>query len=59
MIITDPATGAISAIHFMEVLNKLGIADQMKEKLVLHPDGGPMPGGWGGAKPIWPFRPNM
>ena len=39
VIITDPATGAISAIHFMEVLNKLGIADQMKEKLVLHPDG--------------------
>jgi molybdate transport system substrate-binding protein len=39
VIITDPATGAISGVHFMEVLNKLGIADQMKDKLVLHPDG--------------------
>ena len=39
VIITDPATGAISSVHFMEVLNKLGIGDQMKDKLVLHPDG--------------------
>ena len=39
VIITDPATGAISSVHFMEVLNTLGIADQMKGKLVLHPDG--------------------
>jgi molybdate transport system substrate-binding protein len=39
VIITDPATGAISGVHFMEVLNKLGIADQMQDKLVLHPDG--------------------
>ena len=38
VIITNPATGAISSVHFMEVLNKLGIADQMKDKLVLHPD---------------------
>lgn len=39
VIITDPATGAISSVHFMEVLNRLGIAEQMKDKLVLHPDG--------------------
>jgi molybdate transport system substrate-binding protein len=39
VIITDPATGAISGVHFVEVLNKLGITDQMKDKLVLHPDG--------------------
>jgi molybdate transport system substrate-binding protein len=39
VIITDPANGGISGVHFMEVLNKLGIADQMKDKLVLAPGG--------------------
>lgn len=39
VIITDPATGAISSVHLLEVLNKLGIADQMKGKLVLRPGG--------------------
>ena len=39
VIISDPAMGAISSEHFMEVLNKLGIADQMKDKLVPQPSG--------------------
>ena len=34
MLITDPATGGISGVHLMEVLNKLGIAEEMKDKLV-------------------------
>ncbi len=34
VLITDPATGGISGVHLMEVLNKLGIADAMKDKLV-------------------------
>jgi molybdate transport system substrate-binding protein len=34
VLITDPATGGISGVHLMEVLNKLGIADEMKPKLV-------------------------
>jgi molybdate transport system substrate-binding protein len=34
VLITDPATGGISGVHLMEVLNKLGIADEMKGKLV-------------------------
>jgi len=34
VLITDPATGGISGVHLMEVLNKLGIADEMKVKLV-------------------------
>ena len=39
VMLTDPATGATSGIHFMEVLNKLGIASQMKDKLVPKPAG--------------------
>ena len=39
VIITDPAKGGISGVHFMEVLNKLGIADQLKDKLVLQSAG--------------------
>jgi len=35
VVITDPKTGGISGVHFMEVLDKLGIADQMKDKLAL------------------------
>lgn len=34
VLITDPATGGISGVHLMEVLNKLGIAEAMKGKLV-------------------------
>ena len=34
VLITDPATGGISGVHLMEVLNKLGIAEEMKDKLV-------------------------
>jgi molybdate transport system substrate-binding protein len=34
VLITDPTTGGISGVQFMEVLNKLGIADEMKGKLV-------------------------
>ena len=40
MLITDPATGGISGVHLMEVLDKLGIADQMKGKLVPNRGGG-------------------
>ena len=34
VLITDPATGGISGVHLMEVLNKLAIADAMKDRLV-------------------------
>jgi molybdate transport system substrate-binding protein len=34
VIITDPATGGISGVHLLEVLDKLGIADEMKSRLV-------------------------
>ena len=40
VLITDPATGGISGVHLMEVLNKLGIADEMKSKLVPNRGGG-------------------
>jgi molybdate transport system substrate-binding protein len=40
VLITDPATGGISGVHLMEVLNKLGIADEMKSKLVASRGGG-------------------
>ena len=36
VLITDPSTGGISGVHLMEVLGKLGIADEMKAKLVPH-----------------------
>jgi molybdate transport system substrate-binding protein len=39
VLITDPATGGISGVHVMDVLNKLGIADEMKGKLVPQPGG--------------------
>ena len=32
VLITDPATGGISGVHFMEVLDKLGIAEEMKRQ---------------------------
>jgi molybdate transport system substrate-binding protein len=34
VLITDPSTGGISGVHLMEVLNKLGIVEEMKDKLV-------------------------
>src|SRR5262245_37754797 len=40
VLITDPSTGGISGVHLMEVLNKLGIADDMKGKLVPSRGGG-------------------
>ena len=40
VLITDPATGGISGVHLMEVLTKLGIADEMKSKLVVNRGGG-------------------
>ena len=40
VLITDPATGGISGVHLMEVLDKLGIADEMKSRLVPQPGGG-------------------
>lgn len=40
VLITDPKAGGISGVHLMEVLDKLGITDQMKDKLVPNPGGG-------------------
>ena len=40
VLITDPSTGGISGVHLMEVLGKLGIADEMKSRLVPQPGGG-------------------
>jgi molybdate transport system substrate-binding protein len=40
VLITDPDTGGISGVHLMDVLNKLGIADEMKSRLVPQPGGG-------------------
>ena len=34
VLITDPATGGISGVDLMEVLKKLGIVEEMKDKLV-------------------------
>ncbi|MEA3133605.1 MAG: hypothetical protein QOG17_1451 [Gammaproteobacteria bacterium] len=39
VLITDPATGGISGVHLMDVLAKLGIADEMKSRLVPQPGG--------------------
>jgi len=40
VLITDPATGGISGVHLMEVLDRLGIADEMKGRLVPGRGGG-------------------
>jgi molybdate transport system substrate-binding protein len=40
VLITDPKTGGISGVHLMEVLDKLGITEQMKDKLAPNPGGG-------------------
>jgi len=34
VLITDPKTGGISGVHFMDVLDKLGITKEMQDKLV-------------------------
>jgi molybdate transport system substrate-binding protein len=34
----DPAGGGVSGAHFAKVLDRLGIADAMKAKTVLHPN---------------------
>jgi molybdate transport system substrate-binding protein len=39
VLITDPATGGVSGVHLMEVLDRLGIADAMRERLVPNPGG--------------------
>ncbi len=36
----DPAGGGVSGIHFAKVLDRLGIADEMKPKTVFHPKAG-------------------
>jgi molybdate transport system substrate-binding protein len=36
ILITDPATGGISGVHFMSVLERLGIVEEMMPKLVLN-----------------------
>ena len=38
--ITDPSTGGISGVHLMDVLGKLGIADEMKPKMIVQRGGG-------------------
>jgi molybdate transport system substrate-binding protein len=38
--ITDPTNGGISGVHLMDVLGKLGIADEMKPKMIAQPGGG-------------------
>src|SRR5262245_51983012 len=40
VLITDPATGGISGVHFMNVLERLGIVEELKPKLVLSRGGG-------------------
>ena len=40
VLITDPKTGGISGVHLMEVLDKLGITEAMKDKLAPSPGGG-------------------
>jgi molybdate transport system substrate-binding protein len=39
VLITDPTTGGVSGVHLMEVLEKLGIAQAMEDKLVPNPGG--------------------
>jgi len=40
ILITDPSTGGISGVHFMDVLARLGIVEEIKPKLVLNRGGG-------------------
>lgn len=34
----DPAAGGLSGVHFAKVLDQLGIANEMKPKLIFHPN---------------------
>jgi molybdate transport system substrate-binding protein len=36
IVITDPATGGVSGVHFLSVLQRLGIEDEIKPKLKLN-----------------------
>jgi molybdate transport system substrate-binding protein len=58
VLITDPATGGISGVHLMEVLNKLGIADEMKSRLVPQRGAHSTPSASSRARPIWPCKPS-
>ncbi len=58
VLITDPKAGGISGVHLMEVLDKLGITEQMKDKLVPNPGGGFHAAPWSRARPISPCRPS-
>jgi molybdate transport system substrate-binding protein len=40
VVITDPTNGGISGVNAMDVLNKLGIADEMQNRLVPQPGNG-------------------
>jgi aerobic carbon-monoxide dehydrogenase large subunit len=41
LVCADPAKGATSGVHFAEVLQRLGIADSVKAKTLLWPEGFP------------------
>lgn len=38
IVYADPAKGGVSGVHFARVLDRLGIAEQMKAKTILVPD---------------------
>ena len=37
VVVTDPVAGGVSGVYAMDVLNKLGIAEEMKSRLVFQP----------------------
>ena len=39
VLITDPSTGGISGVQFAEVIKRLGIAEEIKDKVVPNPGG--------------------
>jgi molybdate transport system substrate-binding protein len=39
VVIADPAKGSTSGVHFFKLLDQLGIADQVRDKLLLMPGG--------------------
>jgi molybdate transport system substrate-binding protein len=39
VLITDPVTGGVSGVHFMDVITRLGIEQEMKDKIVPNPGG--------------------
>jgi molybdate transport system substrate-binding protein len=40
IVMTDPAAGGVGSAHFLAVLQRLGIADEMKPRLILTPGAG-------------------